>query len=130
VLKRLAPEAILYTDEAPAWSRFDLSHERKVINHKMAYADGSISTNLAESFHSRMRRSEIGVHHHFAGSYFGSYAAETAWREMNRRKSSGEQYRSLISAAASAPVSRQWKGYWQRRDETKQVVVQIDREAA
>lgn len=113
----LATEAILYTDEAPAWSRFDLTHDRKVIIHKKAYADGPISTNLAESFHSRMRRSEIGVHHHFAGPYLGAYAAEMAWRESNRRMSNGDQYFALISAVASHPVSRQWKGYWQRRKE-------------
>lgn len=111
----LAPDAILYTDEASAWARFDKTHQRYVINHKKAYAEGSISTNLAESFHSRMRRSEIGVHHHFAGPYLGAYAAETAWRQDHCRISNGEQFDLLTSAALSHPVSRQWKGYWQRR---------------
>ena len=29
--------------------------------------------------------------------------------------SNGEQYRKIVTAAAKHPVSRQWKGYWQRR---------------
>lgn len=62
-----------------------------------------------------MRRAEIGTHHHIAGPYLNAYADEMAWREDQRRKSNGEQYLSLVSAAARAPVSRQWKGYWQRR---------------
>lgn len=123
VLKRLAPEAILYTDEAGAWSKFDLFHKRHVIPHKTAYANGPINTNLAESFHSRMRRAEIGVHHHIAGPYLEFYAAEFDWRENHRRVSNGDQYRSLISAAACHPVSRQWKGYWQRRKEKEPEVI-------
>jgi hypothetical protein len=29
--------------------------------------------------------------------------------------SNGEKYRAIVAAAAVHPVSRQWKGYWQRR---------------
>ena len=69
---------------------------------------------MAESFFSRLRRSEIGVHHHFAGRYLSCYANEMAWRENNRRVSNGAQYLGVTAAALNAPVSRQWKGYWQR----------------
>lgn len=37
-----------------------------------------------------------------------------AWRENNRRVGNGEQYLVAASAALAYPVSRQWKGYWQR----------------
>jgi hypothetical protein len=37
------------------------------------------------------------------------------WREDNRRIANGDQYRAIVAAAAMHPVSRQWKGYWQRR---------------
>ena len=69
---------------------------------------------MVESFFSRLRRAEIGMHHHIAGSYLNAYAAEMGWRETNRRKSNGEQYLAMADAALSHPVSRQWKGYWQR----------------
>jgi hypothetical protein len=71
-------------------------------------------TNQAESFFSRIRRAEIGMHHHIAGKYLDSYAAEMAWRENNRRISNGEQYLIATNAALTSPVSRQWKGYWQK----------------
>jgi len=37
-----------------------------------------------------------------------------AWRENNRRITNGEQYLMATDAALAHPVSRQWKGYWQR----------------
>jgi hypothetical protein len=43
-----------------------------------------------------------------------AYASEMAWRKNNRRVSNGEQYLMAADAALQHPVSRQWKGYWQR----------------
>src|SRR5579863_2033263 len=43
----------------------------------------------------------------------GSYAIEASWREHNRRASNGG-LAWPVGAAMAAPVSRQWKGYWQR----------------
>jgi hypothetical protein len=63
-----------------------------------------------------VRRAEIGIHHHIAGPYLGAYAAEMARREDYRRVSNGEQYLKVTSAALAHPVSRQWKGYWQRAE--------------
>src|SRR5208283_2520523 len=61
-----------------------------------------------------MARSEIRIHHHIAGPYLNAYASEMAWREDNRRISNGEQFLIATNAALAHPVSRQWKGYWQR----------------
>ena len=83
---------------------------------RQAYSDlNGTSTNQVESFFSRLRRAEIGTHHHIAGPYLAAYAAEMDWREDNRRISNGEQFARITRAAAAHPVSRQWKGYWQRR---------------
>jgi hypothetical protein len=84
----------------------------KRIDHEWAYSDEGACTNQAESFFSRIRRAETGIHHRIAGAYLSSYAAEMAWREDNRRISNGEQYLMVINAALAHPVSRQWKGYW------------------
>jgi hypothetical protein len=46
--------------------------------------------------------------------HLSAYASELAWRENNRRVSNGEQYLMTTNAALTHPVSRQWKGYWQR----------------
>ena len=61
---------------------------------------------MAESFFSRIRRAEIGVHHWIAGPYLGAYAMEMAWREDNRRVSNGEQFLLATGAALAHPVSR------------------------
>src|SRR6202042_976604 len=106
----------VHADEAPHW---DALHDRfltKRINHEWAYSDEGACTNDAESFFSRVRRAEIGIHHHIAGPYFAAYVAEMAWREDNLRVSNGEQYLMTASAALKHPVSRQWKGYWQRAE--------------
>jgi transposase-like protein len=110
----VAPTATVYADEARGWDALHTRFLTKRINHEVCYSDGEACTNMAESFFSRLRRAEIGVHHHFAGRYLASYANEMAWRENNRRVSNGAQYLGVTAAALNAPVSRQWKGYWQR----------------
>ena len=75
----------------------------KRINHSLAYSDGEACTNQAESFFSRIRRAEIGIHHQIAGPYLNSYANEMAWREDNRRVSNGELY--LMAADAALETS-------------------------
>jgi hypothetical protein len=41
--------------------------ETKRINHSVAYATDEANTNQAESFFARLRRAEIGQHHHLSG---------------------------------------------------------------
>ena len=57
----------------------------KRINHDEAYSLMGACTNQAESFFSRIRRGEMGHHHHISGPYLVRYALESAWRENNRR---------------------------------------------
>jgi hypothetical protein len=84
------------------------------VNHSVAFMDKGVCTNQAESFFSRLRRAEIGAHHHISGRYLACYAREMAWREDHRRVGGGGRYLAVVAAAAAHPVSRQWKGYWQR----------------
>jgi hypothetical protein len=112
---RIAHGSTVYADEATHWDAFHACFKAKRINHSEAYSTNEACTNMAESYFSRLRRAEVGTHHHIAGPYLASYAAEMDWREDNRRISNGEQYAAIVTAAARHPVSRQWKGYWQRR---------------
>jgi len=75
--------------------------------------DEDACTNQAESYFSRLRRAEIGTHHHISGRYLRSYTNEMAWREDNRRNPNGDLYLLVAGAALVHSVSRQWKGYWQ-----------------
>jgi transposase-like protein len=110
----VTPGSIIYADEASCWDVLHARYLTKRINHTLAYSDGQACTNQAESFFSRLRRAEIGIHHHIAGPYLSAYANEMSWREDNRRRSNGELYLTIADAALKHPVSRQWKGYWQR----------------
>jgi transposase-like protein len=112
IVNRADGNATIFADEAAHW---DVLHQRfltKRINHEEAYSDGDACTNQAESFFSRLRRAEIGTHHHISGRYLSAYASEMAWREDNRRVSNGELYLMAANASLAHPVSRQWKGYW------------------
>lgn len=114
IARTVQPGSTVHADEAAHWDALHARFLTKRINHSEAYSDGEACTNQAESFFSRLRRAEIGIHHHVAGPYLGAYASEMAWRENNRRVSNGEQYLMTTDAALQHPVSRQWKGYWQR----------------
>ncbi len=114
VMATVALGATVHADEASHWDALHARYLTKRINHSEAYSTPEACTNMAESFFSRLRRAEIGIHHSIAGPYLNAYAMEMAWREDNRRVSNGEQYLMAVGAALAHPVSRQWKGYWQR----------------
>jgi transposase-like protein len=105
--------SVVHADEASHWDALHSRYLTKRINHQRAYSADGACTNDAESFFSRLRRSEIGIHHCIS-RHLAAYAGEMAWREDNRRRSNGEQYLIAVNAALAHPVSRQWKGYWQR----------------
>jgi hypothetical protein len=76
--------------------------------------DDGISVNQSESYFSRLRRAEYGVHHRISGKHLYQYANEMAWREDNRRVSNGINFKFVIAAALRHPKSAVWAGHWQR----------------
>jgi hypothetical protein len=84
------------------------------INHREAYSWDGACTNQAESYFSRLRRSIVGQHHHVSHRYLYQYANEMAWREDHRRQGNGGQHATVLASALHSPISRTWKGYWQR----------------
>lgn len=115
VMSTIAAGVTVHADEASHWDHLEARYLTRRINHSEAYSENGACTNMAESFFSRLRRAELGTHHHIAGRYLSAYAAEMAWREDHRRVSNGEQWLAATSVALAHPVSRQWKGYWQRQ---------------
>lgn len=114
VIRHIDASAVVHADEASHWDDLHARFDTRRINHSVAYSLNGACTNQAESYFSRLRRAEIGTHHHIAGPYLGAYAGEMAWREENRRVSNGEQTTKVGLAALGSPVSRTWAGYWQR----------------
>ena len=117
IRRSLAPQTELYADEAASWNELHARYELHRINHEEAYSLGGeheINTNSAESFFSRMRRAEIGHHHHVAGPYLIRFAQEAAWREDHRRDPNGFQADRIVALAMKHKPSIDFAGYWQR----------------
>jgi transposase-like protein len=115
IRERVESGTVVHADEASSWDRLHASYDMRRINHSVAYSLDGACTNQAESFFSRLRRAEIGTHHHLSGRRMHAYASEMAWREDHRRVSNGEQFTAVAALAARHPVSREWAGYWQRK---------------
>jgi transposase-like protein len=111
---RILKGTLVNADESGAWNDLHARYEMKRINHQEAYSLDGACTNWAELFFSRMRRAEIGHHHHVAGPYLIRFAQEAAWREDNRRVSNGEQVSRVVGLAMSSKPSVDFCGYWQR----------------
>jgi len=106
VRRTVAAGTTVYADEASSWDALHGFYDAKRINHSIAYYDEGVSTNWAESFFSRLRRAEIGRHHHIT-THLAAYAGEMAWRENNRREPNGRQFVKAAGAALgrARPVS-------------------------
>jgi transposase-like protein len=114
IREKVAIGSIIHADEAGGWDLLHAYYDVKRISHAEAYSWNGACTNQAESYFSRLRRAELGQHHHISGKYLAAYAVEMAWREDTRRKPNGTLHAIATSAALGHPVSRAWKGYWQR----------------
>jgi transposase-like protein len=114
VRDRVGTLATIYADEGTGWDALHAGWDTKRVNHSVAFMDEGVCTNQAESYFSRLRRAEVGTHHHIAGPYLAAYANEMAWREDHRRVDNGSQAGLVVEAALAAPQSRTWAGYWQR----------------
>jgi transposase-like protein len=110
----VAKGTLINADDAAGWNELHAKYEMKRINHEEAYSQDGACTNWAEEFFSRMRRAEIGHHHHIAGNYLLRYAQEATWREDNRRVPNGEQVQKLSGNALNSGKSEAFTGYWQR----------------
>lgn len=106
--------ATVHADEGTAWDALHASYDTGRVNHSFRYMDKGVCTNQAESYFSRLRRMEVGTHHHIAGPYLNAYAGEASWREDNRRVANGTQAAIVGTLAMVSPQSRKWAGYWQR----------------
>jgi hypothetical protein len=115
IRQHVASGTEVHADEAAGWNVLHASYPMKRVNHSQEYkSEDGASTNWAESLFARLRRSEMGIHHRISGRLLQSYADECAWRENNRRRSNGDHWNLMTSAALAAPKSARWAGYWHR----------------
>jgi transposase-like protein len=114
VAKVVRPGSELHADEASHWDALHAHFETKRINHSLAYSLDGACTNQAESFLARLRRMVDGQHHGVSPQYLHQYANHAAWLEDHRRLDNGALAHRALGLALTHPVSRNWKGYWQR----------------
>lgn len=114
VAKVVRPGSTIHADEASHWDALHAKFHTMRINHSEAYSLNGACTNQAESFLARLRRMVEGQHHHVSPQHLHQYAAHAAWMEDHRRTDNGTLARNVVSLAMAHPVSRHWKGYWQR----------------
>lgn len=117
IRSRVAKGTTVHADEAGSWEGLHERFEVKRINHQEAYSLDGACTNWAEEYFSRLRRAEVGHHHHIAGTYLVRYAQEASWREDNRRQSNGEQVTRVAGLALKRGKSVDFGGYWQRHNQ-------------
>jgi transposase-like protein len=114
IRRRIAKGTMVHADESPAWNKLHAAFAMRRINHQDGYSIDGACTNGAESYFSRLRRGELGHHHHIAGPYLARYAQEAAWREDLRRVSNGKQAHGVVGLAMHCRPSVDFCGYWQR----------------
>jgi transposase-like protein len=115
IRERVASGTTIHADESAAWDVLHGSYQMMRVNHSQEYkSEEGASTNWAESYFARLRRSEMGVHHRISGQLLQAYADECAWRENFRRRSNGDHWNLITGAALAAPKSARWVGYWHR----------------
>ncbi len=114
ICQRINKGTVVHADESAAWNQLHARFAMRRINHQDGYSVGGACTNGAESYFSRLRRGELGHHHHIAGPYLLRYAREAAWREDLRRVSNGEQAHGVVRLAMPCSPSVDFCGYWQR----------------
>jgi len=113
-IQNVSRTATMSADEASHWDLLHNGWMVERVNHSEIYSDHGKHTNMVESFFSRLRRMVVGQYHHVSPAYLHQYANHAAWLEDNRRTDNGTLAHVLVSNAMDAPVSRSWKGYWQR----------------
>ncbi|MBM2885521.1 IS1595 family transposase [Chromobacterium phragmitis] len=116
IQKYVATNSTIQTDDGGAYSSLSAWYEHEVVRHSETYCtpDG-IHNNYAESFFSRMRRSEYGVHHGMRPQYLAFYAATMAWIEVQRESALREKMEDLCQRILSCDISLAFRGYCQGR---------------
>jgi hypothetical protein len=94
VRQSVASGTTVHADESGAWDALHASYPMLRVNHSREFkGDDDACTNQAESWFSRLRRAEYGIHHRISGQYLYQYANEMAWREDRRREPNGLHWR-------------------------------------
>jgi hypothetical protein len=100
IRQHVASGVVVHADEASGWDVLHAFYDTRRVNHSVEFvAEDGANVNQAESFFSRLRRAEYGIHHRISGQYLYQYANEMAWREDHCREPNGLHFRRVTGAA-------------------------------
>jgi transposase-like protein len=103
VTKHVLPEAMVYSDETPAYERlpkFGYVH-RRVHHTQRIYVFGDVHTNTIEGFWSLVKRGISGAYHSVSAKYLQSYFDEYSFR-YNHRNDERPMFLTFIAQVAKA----------------------------
>ena len=108
VAEHVMPEAILFTDEYPAYQvlgqRF-AGHHR--VNHSQkVYVSGEVHTQTIEGFWALVKNGIRGVYHAVSAKHLQTYLNEYAWR-YNHRHDGASMFLAVILNSAQECQSAQ-----------------------
>lgn len=108
-------EARPFVDEHHAWNAlFAIFPEVRQIKHKERYSDlRGTSTNLAESYFSRLKQMYNGAYRAWSRRYSHVYNGEGCWREHHRRQPNGDKMVNALAGVLHHPPTPM-RGYYQR----------------
>src|SRR4051794_37785485 len=90
IRKHVASGTTVHADESAAWDILHASFPMMRVNHSVEYsADDGACTNQAESYFSRLRRAEMGIHHHIGGRQLRAFNNQKGWRGEHPRPPQG-----------------------------------------
>ena len=120
----IAPGAMVFTDEAGAYTQLAREHEHYSVSHAKEFSTAEgVNDNHAEAFFCRMRRAEYGIYHGSRPLYLHYYACENAWRHSHRRLRKSEMVKRLLRMALSLGPSPRLRGYYERRGRRTEVLI-------
>ena len=122
--KHIAPNSVVFTDEAGAYTQLARENEHYSVSHAREYSTlEGVNDNHAEAFFSRMRRAEYGIYNGSRTLYLHFYACEAAWRHTHRRLRKSEMVKRLVGVALSLGPSPRLRGYYERRGRRSEVLI-------
>jgi len=110
----VSKDAFIMTDSGsafqPIFRELGISHSK--VNHSVEYmASDGTNNNMAESFISRIRRSEFGTYNGMRPPYFAFYAAEFVWRNDSRHLTLRQKFNDAFKRIFTREVSKAFCNY-------------------
>ena len=121
VASRIHHMSTVHADEASQWDTLHAKFDTQRINRNESYSKGLACTNQAESFFSRLRRMEVGTHHHcravpvrprWRGFVARGQRARVEWRAGRRGLYGFAAVADLVWVLAETGVNQRHTMWW------------------